>query len=440
MSAITTPADVVFEAEITAGEGVLTFGYWVQGHGQSDTGSIDKDTFILNGKYYKLTRVTYHPAEDNITIETVPWLTASEVAGLKITIGDTVYRSGWTTSSSRQTVDANGQTIATGDKVRFIIEDAGDNDDAPGDLPAGADTLSAVASPGEIALLWAAPDDDETDKWQYRVNPPDSADFGSWKDIASSDQDTRTATVDGLDVGYNQFQVRPYNTQNGGGEPSPTATAVVPELVWKGTVEVGSDANNNWYGWHYDIHSSLIQRPVGRVTTTSRQFTLDGDTYRISLLAMQRHGGKWYIAWRVADTNNNPRTMSADVRNALVFSIDGVEITGGWAQWGSAYTYHQTPPTGINFHLNQRDGDLNGDGFRDDVGDSAGDKIEVVISKAIPDALKRQPEALEFHSTTITVGDGGGGFYGYWSGNAGSMADTSITYGGATYAPIVRLV
>ena len=63
-------------------------------------------------------------------------------------------------------------------------------------------------------MTWDNPGDTAIDKWQYRQSATEAGlDTASWTDIGSSDADTTTHTVTGLNAGGTYFfEVRPYTT------------------------------------------------------------------------------------------------------------------------------------------------------------------------------------------------------------------------------------
>ena len=92
----------------------------------------------------------------------------------------------------------------------------------------GAPTLTAAGGDEQVTLTWTKHSDGKwADKWQYQYKS--TGGYGSWKDVPSSGDSTRSYTVTGLDNGKTYtFRVRGVNAAGNGVESSEVSVSTQP--------------------------------------------------------------------------------------------------------------------------------------------------------------------------------------------------------------------
>ncbi len=241
-------------------------------------------------------------------MEFEPDLTETEINNLKITVADYVFRGGWSLSSARFSVAKGDLTVANGESVRIIIEDATGHL-SPGDVPDAPLTLDTTVADGAVGLSWTAKSDSSITNWQWRVRP----DGVTWSNGGFiKGKDTRTHSVNHLDANWNYtFKVRALS-RSGSSEPSPQARAFVAKYLTQMTPGVTMDEHHGFIAYGFSpreyFTGSLIQRGFyhQNVLYTINELSYLEDTLYFGISPLP----------------------SATVLGALKLTIDGVEYTG----------------------------------------------------------------------------------------------------------------
>ncbi len=229
----------------------------------------------------------------------------------------------------------------------------------PTAAPAKPTGLSAEAGNGQVELTWTDPDDGSITRYQLRQKKGRAA-WGSWAAIPSSDADTVSHTVTGLDndVEY-RFRIR---ARNGSGnsaqsaivEATPSASAAVPKPVLSAAPAGYGRVKLSWSAlsgvtvasWGYEYKSAggswSATTTVSDGSATSATVTglTIGTEYKFRLFAAVSLGVQsvWSDEVKATPTNTVPKPVltaaGGDASVTLSWSaLTGIPITS----WGYQY-------------------------------------------------------------------------------------------------------
>ncbi len=249
------------------------------------------------------------------------------------------------------------ETDWTSGRLTLTIED--DDDPPTTSVPAKPAGLSAEAGNAQVELTWTDPEDDSITRYQLRQKKGRAA-WGSWAAIPSSDADTVSHTVTGLDndVEY-RFRIR---ARNGSGnsaqsaivEATPSASAAVPKPVLSAAPAGYGRVKLSWSAlsgvtvasWGYEYKSAggswSATTTVSDGSATSATVTglTIGTEYKFRLFAAVSLGVQsvWSDEVKATPTNTVPKPVltaaGGDASVTLSWSaLTGIPITS----WGYQY-------------------------------------------------------------------------------------------------------